>query len=232
MRTQVASIAFDELSKDSPLVRLYQHPTLLRLVSLIVQKEPLYLSADPIGCCSINVFRPEYHHSFHFDESEFSTTIMLQQPSNVDTGLFQFTPPLRRNTLDDLALASVAAAIHCYDDQRENGPSSFAELGSTDQPPPPPLQTLDFQPGTLFIFSGSRSLHRVTRVQGTQSRFVAVLTFSSTPGFVNTPETQRMFWGRSSSNSNDDDDDDNDNEAVGVDALVSASTARTALGNV
>ena len=212
MRTHVASIAYDELSNDSPLVRLYQHPTLLRLVSLVVQREPLYLSADPIGCCSINVFRPNYHHSFHFDESEFSTTIMLQQPSETDTGLFQFTPPLRQGSgrsntsskatytndnADDLALSQVAAVIASYD--QCNCTQSFAEKSTTSTSAPPVLHTLDFQPGTLFIFSGSRSLHRVTRVQGTQSRLVAVLTLASTPGFVNTPETQRMFWGRSSS---------------------------------
>jgi len=203
MRTQVASIAFDELSKESPLVQLYQHRTLLQLVSLIVQKEPLYLSADPIGCCSINVFRPGYHHSFHFDESEFSTTIMLQEASNTDTGLFQFTRPLRDIT-DDLALSKVAATIETYDDNTciqafaESASVVAAGVDVTIAPPPPPLHTLDFKPGTLSIFSGSRSLHRVTQIKGTQSRLVAVLTFASTPGFVNTSETQTLFWGRTS----------------------------------
>jgi len=200
MRTQVASIAFDELSMDSPLVLLYQHPTLLQLVSLIVQKTPLYLSADPIGCCSINVFRPGYYHSFHFDESEFSTTIMLQEASDSSTGLFQYTRPLR-DTTDDLALPRVAAAIETHD---ETCTQRFAETAAAthhenEDDPTMHLSTLDFQPGTLSIFSGSRSLHRVTRVNGDQSRLVAVLTYSSTPNFVNTPETQRLFWGRSSS---------------------------------
>lgn len=68
MRTQVASIAFDELPTDSQLAALYRHPTLLQLVSSIVQKT-LYLSEDPLGCYSINVFRPNYHHSFHFDST-------------------------------------------------------------------------------------------------------------------------------------------------------------------
>lgn len=206
MRTQVASIAFDELSKESPLVQLYQHPILLQLVSSIVQKEPLYLSADPIGCCSINVFRPGYHHSFHFDESEFSTTIMLQEASDTNTGLFQFTRPLRDKP-SDLALAEVAGAIETYDDNScgqsfaESSPSPAAAVdgvGATAPPLAPQLHTLDFKPGTLSIFSGSRSLHRVTQVKGARSRLVAVLTFASTPEFVNTPETQKMFWGRAS----------------------------------
>lgn len=72
MRTQVASIAYDELPTNSVLGTVYEHPTLRRLISKIVGKETIHLSDDSLGCCSINVFRPGYHHSFHFDESEFS----------------------------------------------------------------------------------------------------------------------------------------------------------------
>ena len=63
MRTQVASIAYDELPKESKLVSLYRNPTLLALVKAITggdDGETLYLSEDPIGVCTINVFRPSY----------------------------------------------------------------------------------------------------------------------------------------------------------------------------
>jgi hypothetical protein len=73
-RTQVASIAFDELPENSVLGEVYKNPTLRSLVARIVGKKDIYLSEDPLGCCSINVFRPGYHHSFHFDESEFSVS--------------------------------------------------------------------------------------------------------------------------------------------------------------
>lgn len=251
MRTQVASIAYDELeavvpvsvaedsrkhmecpssnngscslSSESALRQLYQHETLRRLVARIVfssgesngddeegpeepvvQQPELFLSDDPLGACSINVFWPTQHHSFHFDESEFSTTLMLQEDSG-GGGLFQHTYPLRQSDItvskqeskhddDNLALADVAAALKAYD--KENGaPAPFVE---DDGREPPPLHTLDFKPGALSIFSGSKSLHRVTRVTGEHPRMVAVLTFSATPGFRNSPEVQKMFWGRSS----------------------------------
>ena len=69
MRTQVASIAFGEIPKNSELAEFYQHPILRLLVSTVVGKEEIYPPDDSLGCCSINVFRPGYHHSFHFDES-------------------------------------------------------------------------------------------------------------------------------------------------------------------
>ena len=193
MRTKVASIAFDELPKDSKLSEFYKQPTLRELVAKIIEKEEIYLSDDPLGCCSINVFRPGYHHSFHFDESEFSTTLMLQESSIPGTGLFQYTNPLREVS-DDLALSSVAKAISDFDSAASE---DFIELDSEKDVNEIPLHTLEFVPGTLSVFAGSKSLHRVTKVKGNCSRLVAVLTFASEPGFKNTPAVQKLFWGRS-----------------------------------
>ena len=198
MRTQVASTAFDELPPHSPLAALYRHDTLLQLVSWIVtgKFDQLFLSADPLGACSINVFRPNYHHSFHFDESVFSTTLMLQEASEADSGLFQYTPPLRANK-SNLALTEVAAAIQAYDKETPI-PAPFAEIDQHHQDKnhdqPPLLRTLDFSAGTLSIFSGSRSLHRVTRVRGTRSRLVAVLTYGTQPGFCNSGKWDTLEW--------------------------------------
>lgn len=190
MRTQVASIAFDELKKNSHLAEMYACPALRQLVAAVVGEEKIYLSEDPLGCCSINVFRPGYHHSFHFDESKFSTTLMLQEASEPSTGLFQYTNPLREVS-SDLALASVSKVIQHHDETARDG---FDESKTSETPQ---LHTLDFHAGTLSIFAGSKSLHRVTRVEGDQSRLVAVLTFASKPGFRNSKEVQELFWGRS-----------------------------------
>ena len=198
MRTLVASTAYDELPKDSALRALYHDPLLLTLVAAIVGKEELFLSEDPLGCCSINVFRPGYYHSFHFDESEFSTTIMLQEAENTDTGLFQYTDPLR-GTREDLALPEVAEVLRQYDPDTLSLPHGAKVLSDGIPTAIPPLHTLDFRPGTLSIFRGSSSLHRVTEVKGKCSRLVAVLTFATRPGFRNSEKVQRLFWGRAAS---------------------------------
>ena len=67
-----------------------------------------------LGCCSIDVFRSGYYHSFHFDEFEFSITLMLQDAEGEASGLFQFIDPLR-DSPDELALSQVAAVINKYD---------------------------------------------------------------------------------------------------------------------
>ncbi|KAG7346542.1 hypothetical protein IV203_005610 [Nitzschia inconspicua] len=201
MPTKVASTAFDELSSTSVLRVLYHDPRLLKLLSAIVGKT-LYLSDDPLGCCSVNVFRPHYHHSFHFDESEFSVTLMLQTAEDPSSGLFQYTNPLRTHDNHDLALDATATALHLYDRKGLNGKElsennmSFRNSGDSGSGHPS-LHTLDFQPGTLLVLAGSKSLHRVTEIRGKRSRLVAVLTFASRPGFSNSAAVQTMFWGRS-----------------------------------
>ena len=120
---------------------------------------------------------------------------MLQESEVSGTGLFQYTNPLR-DTPDDLALTSVASAINTYASDAVT--KNLLETPVDTSIKAPPLHTLDFVPGTLSIFAGSKSLHRVTKIEGKVSRLVAVFTFASEPGFQNTPAIQKMFWGRSS----------------------------------
>lgn len=125
---------------------------------------------------------------------------MLQAAEDPKSGLFQYTDPLRQSD-DDLVMHSAARVLHEHDKEGLNGKilhemSYFSDnVGSAASSPR--LHTLDFCPGTLLILSGSKSLHRVTKVRGSRSRLVAVLTFSSKPGFCNTELCQKMFWGRS-----------------------------------
>ena len=130
---------------------------------------------------------------------------MLQPAEDPESGLFQYSEPLRRrrqnddNDDDDLAFKETAQLLHEYDREGLHG-KILDELKNDEEEGGsiPTLHTLDFVPGMLLILAGSKSLHRVTEIRGNQSRLVAVLTFSSQPGFCNTKSCQEMFWGRSS----------------------------------
>ena len=87
MRTRVASTAWDEV--QGPLRRLYEYDGLVEFVGAVLGDRPLYRLADPLGCCSVNIFRPGWYHAWHFDESEYTTTLSLQQSEA--GGEFEFT---------------------------------------------------------------------------------------------------------------------------------------------
>ena len=59
-----------------------------------------------------------------------------------------------------------------------------------------PVKTLNMEEGTLVLFRGLNSLHRVTPTIGNRTRILVVLAYNNKPG-VSLSETARMtFFGR------------------------------------
>lgn len=171
VRTRVSIIPYDRLSREGALSRIYQSSGLKQLVGEVLNKKELHRSCDPFGRLSINVLSDTWSDEWHFDESDFSTTLMLQRPET--GGKFEVTSAIRQSK-DDFAFDKVEGAIS----RGEN------------------VTACDAQPGTLAIFCGSRCLHRVTAISGSKKRYVAVFTFSSKKGFVNNPDVQEFFFNR------------------------------------
>jgi hypothetical protein len=171
LHTVVGSIAYDLLPAESPLRRLYNWDNLLEFVRQVLGRPALYRLADPLGALSINVFRPGGHHSWHFDETEYTTTIMLQEAEQ--GGHFEYLPHLRR------ADAGEYDTVRRVLDGDEHG-----------------VQRLPFTAGSLSIFAGRVSMHRVTEILGDRLRLVAVLAFNGKPNVTNSDEVRRLFWGR------------------------------------
>jgi hypothetical protein len=171
LHTVVGSIAYDLLPRDSPLRRLYNWDNLLAFVQEVLGRPALYRLADPLGALSINVFKPGGRHSWHFDETEYTTTIMLQEAE--EGGHFEYLPHLRR------ADAGEYDTVRRVLDGDERG-----------------VRRLPFTAGSLSIFAGRVSMHRVTEILGDRLRLVAVLAFNGRPGVTNSDEVRRLFWGR------------------------------------
>lgn len=171
LRTDVGSIAFDYLPDSGLLSRLYRWDRLTQFIGAVLERAHSYRSADPLGALSINVFEPGGAHAWHFDESEFTVTLMLQPGDN--GGLFEYVPSLRDAHDDNYD--GVGRVLDGCENQVARAP---------------------FHPGTLFLFSGRYSLHRVTRLGGKGARLVAVLCYESSPGITNSDEVRKLFWGR------------------------------------
>lgn len=181
MRTRVASTACDELAQSRSVRALYASDALLELVKAVTGTKSVHRLADPLGAASINVSRSGWAHAWHYDESEFTVTLSLVQSD--EGGAFEFTEPLRQS-VDDLAYEATAAVINQHSEYAVEPAGAAC----------PAVRAAPFAPGTLQIFAGRSSLHRVSEVKG--ERLVAVFCFSDKEGFVNSPEVQRMFWGR------------------------------------
>ncbi len=171
IRSSQWAIAFDLLPPDLSVRVLAESPEMLAFVAAVLGVDELFPSADPLDAVQISHFHAGDELGWHFDNSEFSVTLMLRPPEA--GGDFEFHPGLRSE--DDRNVDGVRDAL--------------AGRG----PDPTVLETA---PGTLAIFRGRHALHRVTPVSGPTSRMNAVFTFGTDPDMCLTADTQLLFYGR------------------------------------
>ena len=167
------AVAWDLIDDDSPLRTAYESDALTRFLGEALSMTDFHRYADPFGAASLMIFDSGDELGWHFDRSPFAVTVMLQ-PSIVG-GEYQYHHNLRSGS--DANEAGVLAAL------RDERPGRI---------------TLPNEPGTLSMFRGQYSLHRVTPVSGARVRINAVLAYSATPGDTLNALTQKLFYGRSS----------------------------------
>ena len=170
LRSSQRAIAYDLLPHDLPVRRVYGDDRLLRFLEAVLDVAPLYRSADPLDGVQVSHFEPGDELGWHFDNSEFSVTLMLREPEG--GGHFEWHPAIRG--VDSERFDQVRAAL------------------DGDLAP----RRLPTSPGTLAIFHGRHALHRVTPVIGETTRMNAVFTFGADPDMRLSPLTQELFYGR------------------------------------
>ncbi len=170
-RSAKRAIAYDQISGDSPIRRLYESDDLTRFIAAVLGTQVLHRSADPLDALEIAIFEDGEELGWHFDRSEFSVTVMYQQSEY--GGRFEYHPGLRSE--QDENFRGVGRVLH-------GDHSGVVGLHSA--------------PGTLAIFRGHDALHRVTPVSGPRPRINSVLTYGERDDMKLNELTQKLFYGR------------------------------------
>ena len=79
---KAGSLASDLVADANPVKILYNDDKFCDFIRQVLGEPQLYRLADPLGDSAINVFKPGFSNAWHFDESVFTTTIMLQKTRN------------------------------------------------------------------------------------------------------------------------------------------------------
>ena len=164
------AIAFDQIPADAPIRRLYESDDLTALLAAVLGKRVLYRSADPLDALEIAIFADGDELGWHFDNSEFSVTVMYRNPTRAATST---TVPGCGRERPELSGCP-------GDPARRRGRRTRLPSG----------------PGTLAVFRGQHALHRVTPVSGPRPRINSVLTYGEHPGMKLSELTQKLFYGR------------------------------------
>jgi hypothetical protein len=164
-------VAYDQIPESSALRAVYENDALTRFVGEAIQVDPIYRQADEIGALNAMFYETGDELGWHFDNASFVVTLMLQ--ASEAGGGFEYVPMLR--TPDDPNPAGVAALL--------GGDRSL-------------VRTMSPEPGTLALFRGHYSPHRVTPVEGQTPRINAVLAYADTPDARLSQSARRIFFGR------------------------------------
>ena len=78
------------------IIRLYEWPQFRSFLAAVMQKQTLYLMEDPLARVNVMSYRQGEALNWHFDRSEFTTTLLLQSPEK--GGIFEYRTGLRTET--------------------------------------------------------------------------------------------------------------------------------------
>ena len=174
MNTAKDTVAYADIPADHLIRHIYESDEVLSFIKDVLDLDALYRHADPLAALNLQGFTAGQELGWHFDRSDFSVTLSLQAASA--GGDFEYVRMLR-NENDD-----------CYDAVRQ-----FLDDPNTQQ-----IEVLPQVPGTLTLFRGRYSLHRVTPVQGDRLRLNAVFAYVDQPNVEFSAYARQLFYGRTS----------------------------------
>jgi hypothetical protein len=169
--TNLGVVADDRIPSGSRIRDLYTAPVLLEFLATVLGYPALFPYADLLGSLNINFAGNGQQLGWHFDNSDFAATLLLQVPER--GGTFEYVPRARTD-----ADPGFSAVTRAFDDDRSV------------------IRTLDQGPGSLVLFRGRHSLHRVTAVEGETPRVIAVLVYDTEPGVKLTEFNRQLLYGR------------------------------------
>jgi len=122
-------------------------------------------------CLGVYPLYSGHYFPWHFDGNEFTLSILVQKSEK--GGIFEYSPDLRSK--DNENFENVTKVLR-------------GDRGA--------VKSLDLKPGDLQIFKGRFSMHRVTKIEGKSSRYIALPCYVKDPYRVNKPEHSIQVYGK------------------------------------
>ncbi len=168
-KRRLAQVAADLIPADFLLSRLYRSDEMRQFLGAVCA-QPIYLNQDPYQSLNISIMDEGGCQQWHFDSGSMVTTLLLQAPEV--GGIFEYAPAIRSDA--DENYAEVQAVL---DGSRER------------------VAQNRLRAGTLSLFRGHYSLHRVTEVVGKRQRIQAILGYATRPDLYGSRDSSILHYG-------------------------------------
>jgi hypothetical protein len=150
---------------------IYEWAPLPLFLARVLDKPRLFLMRDPLGRVNVINYKPGETLNWHFDRSLFTTTLLIQAADQ--GGEFEYRSNLRA-------------------DQDPNYDGVAKLLRGSDRE----IRVNPLAAGTLNVFAGKNTLHRVSRVRGQRDRLIAVYSYYEQPDVMFSDQERLGFYGR------------------------------------
>jgi hypothetical protein len=182
-------VDYERIPENSCLKALYEDPQMTEFVKRVVGLADLHPSACPFNAGYYNIFRPGDGLGWHFDHSDFGVNLVLQQPEVGGGGEFQFHHNTREggnrsSSNQEPSITSSYLAV-----------GEILESGANASVLPPVSVVHDITVGSLVIFAGRWSLHRVAPVSAGE-RVNVIFTYETNPDAGVDEYSLKKFFGR------------------------------------
>ncbi len=170
--TRLTAVAYDRFPEGSVLRTLYESDVLLAFLSRALGFE-VFRYDDPLGGLNLAAMYDGDRLAWHYDQTDFVVSLAVQESES--GGNFECVP--RTRTPDDERYSDVSAIL-AGDDTR--------------------LVTIPMTPGTLMLFEGRHTLHRVSDIAGARPRYVGLFGYDRKPGTCSSELLRLIRYGRAS----------------------------------
>jgi hypothetical protein len=151
--------------------QIYEWAPLAAFLARVIGKPALYPMADPLARVNVLAYGPGEALNWHFDRAQFSTTLLIQPAES--GGEFEYRSRLRSDT--DPNYEGVARLLRGQDSE---------------------VCVHALAAGTLNVFAGRNTAHRITPVLGGRRRIIAVLSYYDRPDVTFSDAERIGFYGR------------------------------------
>src|SRR5260370_30151662 len=169
--SSVGAVAYDLIPRRALIRQLYEWDGLLDFLAAALGEDRLYRYADPLGALNIAAMGAGEHLLWHFDQTDFVVSILLQDCER--GGAFEYVPHIR------------SAEAENYDRVQRLLEGDRAEV-----------VRLDMAPGTLALFMGRHSIHRLTPIDAQTFPLISLPSSDTTPPPISSERLKLARSGR------------------------------------
>jgi len=152
------TVHYDLYPPEALIRRLYEWQPLADFIATVLREEHLFICDDPVMSVVLSIMGGGDEQGWHFDTNDYSVTLCLQAPE-------------------------AGGAFQCAPYVRSDGEENYNRVAEIFRGEIQPEVDVTPEPGTLTMFRGRRSVHRVDAVEGELDRLMVIFSYHRELGF-------------------------------------------------